>query len=75
MTQAFLICCHNTSIHIASAVVSVEYLSGLTNDNLDENQYLVVKRSNKYNLADKAERKQACRMIIGLIRYLSKDIE
>jgi hypothetical protein len=75
MMQAFLICCHNTSVHITSAIVSLEYVSGLTHDNLDENQYLFVKRSHKYDLAHQAERKQACREILGLLRYLSTVVE
>ena len=69
--QAFLIGCHHTSIHISSAIVSMEYISGLTNDNLEEAQFLLVKRGRKYDLTERVERSLAGREILGLLRYLS----
>ena len=57
---------------MTSTIVSAEYISGLTYDNLDESQFLIVKRGSKYDLADDLQRKQACREILG---FLSKGDE
>jgi hypothetical protein len=72
MIQAFLICCHKSSVHITSAIVSEDYIRGLTHDNLNTDQVLIVKRGNKYDLMNKVQREQACAEVIGLLRYLSK---
>ena len=60
---------------MTSTIISAEYINALTFDNLDENQFLIVKRGIKYDLANEVRRKQACRVILGLLRYLLKEAE
>ena len=58
---------------MSSAVVSPEYIEALSADSLRPDQYLIVRRSEKYNLATPVSRMRATMHIIGLLRYL-KDI-
>jgi hypothetical protein len=59
-------------IHVTSAIISDEYIQALINDELDETQYLIVKRGQKYDLTDIGGRREACRTILSLMRYLGK---
>jgi hypothetical protein len=70
--QAFLICCHDTMVHITSTIIPDEYIQALINDELGETQYLVVKRGQKYDLTDGGARREACRTILSLMRYLGR---
>ena len=70
--QSFLLCCHHATVHITSAVVPSAYIEGLHFDTLQMDDYLIVKRSRKYDLSIPTERKQATREILGLLRYLTQ---
>ena len=58
-------------MHITSAIISEQYIQELWQDQLQENRYLIVKQSQKYNLASPEERRFAVREVLGLMRYLS----
>src|ERR1700721_2815888 len=51
--QAFLICCHHTSVFITSAVVDAKFLDSVRLGQLNDNQFMCVKRSVKFDLAEK----------------------
>ena len=70
--KAYLIACHNSSIHISMAIVDAEYLDGITQDNLREDKFLVLKRGQKWDLMDPEQRMQGCREILSLLRYLTR---
>jgi len=40
----YVICCQNTTAHIATAVASPDYIQGIVQDTLGERNFLVVKR-------------------------------
>lgn len=53
------------------AVVSPEYLMGIAHDELKEDQFLIVKRGQKWDLLNPIYRYQGCKEILSLLRYLS----
>jgi hypothetical protein len=63
-------CCHHTHFHISTAVVSAEFIEALSTDSLGPDQYLIVRRGEKYDLAAPDSRKRAILHIIGILRYL-----
>jgi len=69
--QAYVICCHDSSVHITGAVVPPEYISAIAHDNLDRSQFLILRRGQSYNLINPNERAFACEAILSLLRYLS----
>ena len=68
--EAFLICCHHASIFITSAVIDVDLLNAIGNGKLSESQFLCIKRSVKFDLAERQGVIDGSRAIIGLLRYL-----
>ena len=68
--QAFLVCCHHTFLFITSAVVDIKFLESVGRGQLADNQFMCIKRSVKFDLADKNGILDASRAIIGLLRYL-----
>jgi len=54
------------------AIVDVEYLNGIGQDNLHEGKFLVLKRGHKWDLMDPTERLEGCREILSLLRYLTR---
>ena len=54
------------------AIVDAEYLDGITQDNLREDQFLVLKRGQKWDLMNPEQRVQGCREILSLLRYLAR---
>ena len=66
----FLICCHHTSIFLSSAIIDRKYLDAVTRGELGENQFLCIKRSVKFDLAEKQGILDGSRAVIGLFRYL-----
>jgi len=55
---------------MSSAIVSPKYIEGVHLDELKDDDYLIVKRSQKYDLAIPIHRRRAVREIMGLLRYL-----
>ena len=54
------------------AIVDAEYLDGITQDNLHEDQFLVLKQGQKWDLMVPEQRVQGCREILSLLRYLTR---
>jgi len=54
-------------------VISPAYIEALYADKVPSDQFIVIKRSQKYDLAKPVTRMNATMQIIGLLRYL-KDI-
>jgi hypothetical protein len=63
-------CCHHTDFHISSAIIPPEYIELLYADNVNPDQFIVIKRSQKYDIAKPINRMNAAMQIIGLMRYL-----
>jgi len=70
--QAYVLCCHHTNFHISASVVPGDYIEGIWMDNLDEDQFLVIKRGQMLDLSNPVGRALAVRQILGLMRYLIK---
>ena len=67
----FALCCRHTNLHITSALIPEDYIQAIWEDNLEENRYVIVKRSQAYNLPSPQERGFTARVALGLMRYLS----
>ena len=63
-------CCHHTDFHISHAIIPPEYVESLYMDNINLDQFIVIKRSQKYDLAKPINCMNATMQIIGLMRYL-----
>jgi hypothetical protein len=72
ISKTFVLCCHETSLHISTAIVSENYLSGLARDSLCEKEYLVVRKGPMYDLSATTGRIEAVKQILGLMRYLNR---
>jgi hypothetical protein len=55
---------------MSSAIVRSKYIEGVHLDELKDDDYLIVKRSQNYDLAIPSQRRSAVREIMGLLRYL-----
>lgn len=58
---------------ITSAAVDVKFLDSVRLGQLNDNQFMCVKRSVKFDLAEKQGIVDAARALIGLFRYLLAD--
>ena len=67
-SKAYIIACHNSSVHISAAIVDGEYFHGILHDNLCEDQFLVLKRSQRWDLMDLIQRMPGCKEILSLLR-------
>jgi len=55
---------------MSSAIVSPKYIEGVHLDELKDDDYLIVKRSQNYDLAIPSQRRLTVREIMGLLRCL-----
>ena len=70
--QAFVVCCSGTLFHISAAIVIKDYLTGIMNDSLPEDHYLIVKKGRVYDLSDPTDRYNAVKQTLALMRYLTR---
>jgi hypothetical protein len=49
-----------------------DYLAGITQDSLSENQHLPLRKGQVYDLSDAIQRSQAVKEILSLMRYLTR---
>jgi hypothetical protein len=68
--QAFLICCHHTSLYITSAAMDIKFLESIRHGELKENQFMCIKHSVQFDLSEKQGIIDGSRAVIGLLRYL-----
>jgi hypothetical protein len=57
-------------VFITSAVVDVKFLESVRSGQLNDSQFMCIKRSVKFDLAEKQGVIDAARAVIGLFRYL-----
>ena len=68
--EAYLLCCHHTSLFITSAAVDRGYLESIPKGQLKDDQFMCIKRSIKFDLSDRQGAIDGSRAVIGLLRYL-----
>ena len=55
---------------ITSTVVDVKFLDSIRLGQLNDNQFMCIKRSVKFDLAEKEGSIDAAKAVIGLLRYI-----
>jgi hypothetical protein len=73
--QAFLIGAHHTTMYISTAYVSPAYLEGCRSGRIPDNEFLVIRRSRKWDLGDAQERVDAALAFLGCLNYLMNGME
>lgn len=60
-------------MYICTAHISSAYVAGCDDGNIPDNEYLIVRRSNEWDLGNPAERLEAAFAFLGCLSYLMND--
>lgn len=71
--KAFIVGVHHDRLHVSAVEFPEQYFEWVARGNIPLGEFLVVRRSNTYDLSKADARVEASRVIIGMVRYINRD--
>jgi hypothetical protein len=71
--KAFVVGVHHDRLHVSAVEFPEEYFEWVANGEIPLGELLVIRRSQIYDLSKPHGRIEACRLIIGMMRYINRD--
>jgi hypothetical protein len=71
--KAFIVGVHHDRLHVTAVEFPEKYFEWVAKGDIPQGELLLVRRTKTYDLSDADARIEASRMIIGMMRYISRD--